>query len=79
MRKSEFLSLLRNVVSAPANETSVPGGQGAKGSSYLTKWIADAAQKDSQHLEHALRKYAPEAAGAKTARDYVQAVMTRRY
>lgn len=75
MRKSEFLSLLRSAVSGTAEETSVPGGN--DGSAYLTRWIADAATKDSAHIEHALQKYVTGANEATTARDYVEAVLAQ--
>jgi hypothetical protein len=77
MRKTEFLSLLRSAASGTAEETTLPGGGGTTGSTYLTKWIADAATKDSAHIEHALRKYVAGAAEATTAQDYVEAVLAQ--
>lgn len=75
MRKTEFLSTLRNLVLPIVEEAPQVGP--APNASYVDKWIAESAQKDSAHLEHAVVKYAPRAAGATTAQDYIDAVVSR--
>ncbi|HEU4507183.1 MAG TPA: DUF4157 domain-containing protein [Pyrinomonadaceae bacterium] len=75
MRKTEFLSTLRSVV-RPIVEDAPQVGPDSNGS-YVDKWINDSAAKDPAHLEHAVIKYAPSAADATTAQDYIDAVVSQ--
>jgi len=49
----------------------------AQGCPYIQKWLAFYENKDSQHLESALLKYAPEAKSARAANDYIPIVAKR--
>ena len=75
MRKTEFLSTLRTLV-RPLVEDAPQVGPDSNGS-YVDKWINDSARKDPAHLEHAVIKYAPSAAGATTAQEYIDAVVSQ--
>lgn len=75
MRKTEFLSTLRSLL-RPIVEDAPQVGPDSNGA-YVDKWINDSAQKDGAHLEHAVIKYAPSAAGATTAQGYIDAVVSR--
>ncbi|MGB9180944.1 MAG: DUF4157 domain-containing protein [Pyrinomonadaceae bacterium] len=77
MHKSEFLSQLRSAVCATADEALVKAGRNTEGCPYVEQWFAHYADKNSQYVERSLRRYAPEAAGAATARDYIPAVCNR--
>src|SRR5436853_1387120 len=77
MHKSEFLAQLRASVCRTADEELQRAGQTAKGCPYIEKWLAHYRDKDPVHIERALRKYAPEAARATTAREYIPAVENR--
>src|SRR5262249_47786698 len=52
-------------------------GRTAQGCPYIRNWLAFYRTRSSQHLERALRRYAPEAAGASSARDYIPLVTER--
>ena len=77
MRKSEFLEQLRSAVCATADEALEEAGQSTKGCPYLEQWLSYYADREPAHIERALRKYAPEAATATNARDYIPAVTNR--
>jgi hypothetical protein len=71
MRKSEFLAALRPAVCDAANQELAAVGRDTQGCPYLDKMFAHYASQDAQHVERAIRKYAPEAAGAQAAADYI--------
>ena len=77
MRKSEFLSSLRTDVCATADQALTRAGRTTKGCPYLERWLSYYATRDSSYIERSLRRYAPEAAGARTAREYIPAVSRR--
>ena len=77
MRKTEFLDQLETAVCAAADEELARAGRTAQGCPYIGKWIGYYRARTSQHIERALLHYAPEAAGAKTARDYLTIVSER--
>jgi len=77
MRKSEFLEQLRNAVCITADEALKEAGETTKGCPYLEQWLGYYADREPAHIERALRKYAPEAATATSARDYIPAVTNR--
>ena len=77
MRKSEFLDELRTSVCATADAELSRVGQSAQGCPYIESWIGYYRTRDSQHVERALRKYAPEAADVTSARDYILIVNER--
>src|SRR5262249_28445264 len=48
-----------------------------KGCPYIKKWLGYYRMRPSQHIERALVRYAPEAAGATSAREYIPIVAER--
>jgi len=77
MRKSEFLSQLRAAVCSTAEEALEGTMWSAMGCPYIDKWLNHYAGQPSSQLERAMRKYAPETAGAGTAREYIPLVTRR--
>jgi hypothetical protein len=77
MRKSDFLQQLRSKVCATADEALKAAGQSTEGCPYIEQWLGYYAGREPAQIERALRKYAPEAAGATSARDYIPAVSNR--
>ncbi|HSB10229.1 MAG TPA: DUF4157 domain-containing protein [Blastocatellia bacterium] len=71
MRKSDFLDELEAAVRALSEAELGKVGRTAQGCPYIENWIGYYRTRGSQHIERALRRYAPEAAGAAAARDYV--------
>ncbi|MCI0397886.1 MAG: DUF4157 domain-containing protein [Chloroflexi bacterium] len=77
MRKSEFLAELRPAVCAVAESALAGTGRTTDGCPYLDFWLNYYGQKDSQHVERAIHKYAPESARATTAREYIPVIAER--
>ncbi len=77
MRKSDFLDQLRPAVCAAADAALAPTGRSSAGCPYLDFWFSYYAQQDAPHSERALRRYAPEAAHATSAADYIPIVAQR--
>ncbi|HKV35415.1 MAG TPA: DUF4157 domain-containing protein [Pyrinomonadaceae bacterium] len=77
MRKSEFLEQLRGAVCTTADQVLAEVGQNTEGCPYIEQWLSYYADQEPAHVERALRKYAPEAASATSARDYIPAVSNR--
>ncbi len=77
MRKSEFLEQLRSAACATADDALAEAGQSTEGCPYIEQWLEYYADREPAHIERALRKYAPEAATATSARDYITAVNNR--
>lgn len=77
MRKSEFLEQLRSTVCTTADEALKEAGQSTEGCPYIERWLAYYTDQEPAHIERALRKYAPEAASATSARDYFPAINNR--
>ena len=77
MRKSEFLEQLRSAVCTTADQVLAEVGQNTEGCPYIEQWLGYYADQEPAHVERALRKYAPEAATAVTASDYIPAVSNR--
>jgi hypothetical protein len=71
MKKSEFLAQLRSAVMSTAEEALAGTDRSAQDCPYIGPAFEYYSAQTSEHLERALRKYAPEAAGATTARDYI--------
>ncbi|HET6936330.1 MAG TPA: DUF4157 domain-containing protein, partial [Candidatus Angelobacter sp.] len=74
MRKTEFLDKLRAEVCSTAELALKPAGRTASGCPFIEKWITRLRSQTSQHVERAIRKYAPESSGAKNAADYIPPV-----
>jgi hypothetical protein len=68
---------LRSSVCTTADEALAEAGQSTAGCPYIEKWLSYYADQPPAHVERALRKYAPEAAAATSARDYIPAVSNR--
>jgi hypothetical protein len=77
MRKSQFLDELKSNVCAAADEELAAVGRSAQGCPYIEKWIGHYRTKDSHYVERSLHKFAPEAAGITSARDYIPIVSNR--
>lgn len=77
MRKSEFLEQLRSTVCATADAALEAAGESTRACPYIEQWLAYYAEREPAHIERALRKYAPEAATARNAREYIPAVANR--
>jgi len=77
MRKRAFLSRLRASVCNTANEALAEAGRTVEGCPYIDKWLSFYEGQDPAHIERALRKYAPETAGATSAEEYIPAVNNR--
>ena len=77
MRKSEFLTALRDAVCATANEGLAAAGQTTADCPWVEYWFGYAAGKDAAYVEKAIRKYAPETAGAATADAMIPSVTAR--
>jgi hypothetical protein len=77
MRKSEFLDELHASVSGAAEESLKGTIWSATGCPYIDRWFSYYSGQSIQHIERALHKYAPETAGARSAREYIP-IVTRR-
>jgi uncharacterized protein DUF4157 len=77
MRKSEFLDQLRAAVCAAADAELAAAGRSTEGCPYIERAFERYRGFSAAQLERALRRYAPEAAGATTARDYIPAASER--
>jgi hypothetical protein len=77
MRKTQFLSALRDAVCGTANEGLAAAGQTTEACPWVEYWFNYAAEKDASYVERALNKYAPESAGAATAGEYVAMIAAR--
>jgi len=77
MRKSDFLATLRDAVCATANEGLASAGQTTSGCPWVEYWFGYAADQDAAYVEKAIRKYAPDTAGAATAGEMIPIVTAR--
>jgi len=77
MKKSAFFDLLESDICAAADAQLAASGRNTEGCPFIAKWIGFYRLQSSMHVERSLLKYAPEAADATTARDYVRAVRNR--
>jgi hypothetical protein len=71
MRKTAFLAQLREAVCSTAAAELASTQWSAAGCPWLDRWFDYYADKDAAHIERALRRYAPDAAAARTASDYI--------
>src|SRR6266850_4350384 len=77
MKKSEFLKLFKSSVTITADAALAASGKAVKSSTYIEQWLAPYVDQDSQKLENALSKYAPETARAHSAREYISLINSR--
>jgi Domain of unknown function (DUF4157) len=77
MRKSEFLDELRSEVCAAADAELAAAGRSTEGCPYIERAFERYRNFSAAQLERSLRRYAPEAVGATTARNYISAATGR--
>ena len=77
MRKSEFLSRLRDAVCATAEEALAGTEWSTAGCPWIDYWFGYYGNRDSGQIERAIRRYAPEATNATTAAAYIPAISQR--
>lgn len=77
MRKSEFLRELQSSVCSAAEEALRGTIWSAMGCPYIERWFGHYREQSGQHVERALRKYAPETARVRTAPEYIPLVTQR--
>jgi hypothetical protein len=77
MKKTEFLARVQAEVCREWEDAMKGTGQTTDGCPYVEKWFGYYADKSSAYVERALRKYAPEAARATSAAEYIPLVATR--
>jgi hypothetical protein len=77
MRKGDFLDKLKVGVCAAADEELAAVGRTAQGCPYVERWIAHFRVQSNQHVERAIRKYAPDSAGVTNAAGYIPFVVAR--
>ncbi|HWK90415.1 MAG TPA: DUF4157 domain-containing protein, partial [Longimicrobium sp.] len=77
MRRGDFLALLRGEVCATAEDALRGSMWSSMGCPYVDRWFGHYAGQSAEHIERALRRYVPEAAGASDARSYVPLATAR--
>jgi hypothetical protein len=77
MRKSQFIALLRADACGTADAVLLSVGHTTKSCPYIEKWFSFYEKQSSQHIERALRKYAPEIATARSAQEAIHLVLKR--
>jgi hypothetical protein len=77
MRKSDFLAELRAQVCATVDAGLSGTGRDSQGCPWIDHWLGYYEERRAVQLERAILKYAHEAVGAATPRDYIQFVTAR--
>jgi hypothetical protein len=77
MRKTDFLAALRSSVTTTAEQSLKGTMWSSLGCPYIDRWFNYFNNQSGAHVERALLKYAPDAASATTARDYIPVVTDR--
>ncbi|HEV8325238.1 MAG TPA: DUF4157 domain-containing protein [Myxococcota bacterium] len=77
MRKTEFMDELHAAVCDTARDALRGTAWSAAGCPWMDRWFSHFRAQSAAHNERALRRYAPQAAAANTARDYIPAVSAR--
>jgi hypothetical protein len=77
MRKSDFLAALRVEICSSVDEAMSGTGRDSKGCPWIDHWLGYYGGRSASQVERALRRYAPEAATATSARDYIPMVAAR--
>ncbi|HSD82554.1 MAG TPA: hypothetical protein VLG46_01770, partial [Anaerolineae bacterium] len=75
--KDAFLNELRASACAAADAELAAVGRSTGGCPYVERLIGYYRTKSSEHLERAMRKYAPETAGVTKAREYIPLISER--
>jgi hypothetical protein len=77
MRKSDFMAQLRAEVCATVDAGLRGTGRDSQGCPWIDHWLGYYEDRSASQLERAILKYAPEAASAASARDYIPFVTVR--
>src|SRR5437879_11530596 len=77
MKKSDFLAQLRDAVCATTEEALKGTIWSAAGCPWVDHWFGYYANRDSQQIERAIRRYAPETASVTAANDYIPIICER--
>ena len=77
MRKTDFLNSLKSSVCSAAEEVFQNTMWSAMGCPYLERWFSHYENQSSQHVERALRMFAPQTARVNDAGDYIPIVTER--
>jgi hypothetical protein len=75
--RTAFLAELRRAATATADQALAPVGRTAADCPYIERAFTEYGSRSADDLEKALRQYAPAAASAKTAREYLPHVTAR--
>ena len=77
MSKAEFLATLRAESCAAVDAALAGTGRDSDGCPWIDHWFGYYEGRSAAQIERALLRYAPEAAGTRTARGYVRLVVSR--
>jgi len=77
MGKTEFLAELRAAVCGSTDAALAGTGRDSQGCPWIDHWFGYYEGQDAAHIARAIRRYAPEAATAATAREYIPIVAAR--
>jgi hypothetical protein len=77
LRRAEFLAQLRAAVCGAAEQELSGTIWSAVGCPWIDRWFEYYAGQSAEHVERALRKYLPDAAGAASAGEYVPLAVSR--
>ena len=77
MRKTQFLEQVRSGACAAADAQLKKVGRDTEGCPFVGRWLDFYRDRPAAHLERAVHKYAPDAKGATSAREYVAPVIAR--
>lgn len=77
MKKTDFLLRLRAEICQAIEPVLASVGQTTDRCPYLNFWLDAYQQKDAEHIERTLKKYAPDSAKAKTSAEYISIVVQR--
>lgn len=77
MRKSEFMTALRAGICASVDAALAGTGRDSQGCPWIDHWLGYYEARSATDIERALLRYAPEAAGASDASQYIRFVTAR--
>jgi hypothetical protein len=77
MVKSEFVAGLRVAVCSAVDAALSGTGRDSNGCPYVDYWLGYYESREASQIERSLRRYAPEALSARSARDYIRLVTVR--
>lgn len=77
MKKSAFMTALRTDICTNVDAGLAGTGRDSQGCPWIDHWLGYYQERSAAELERALRRYAPEAASASEAGDYIRFVAAR--